>query len=94
MKIRSLLCVLSVLFRLASAWAAGQEESGDYKVLVMGDAHFDAPEFHRTPPASDGRREKRSRFGSWPIMARRDSNAIVSMYTIMAFLIKIAKYIC
>ena len=61
MKIRSLLCVLSILFRLAPAWAAGQGESGDYKVLVMGDAHFDAPEFHRTPPASDGRRHERSR---------------------------------
>ena len=61
MKIRSLLCVLSILFILASAGAAGQGEPGDYKVLVMGDAHFDAPEFHRTPPASDGRRHERSR---------------------------------
>jgi len=61
MKIRGLLCVLSVLFCLVSAWAAGQGRAGGYRVLVMGDAHFDAPEFHRTPPATDGRKQERSR---------------------------------
>ena len=64
MKFRNLLWILPVLLGFASAVAAPRPWEGDgtsYKVLVMGDAHFDGMEFHKAPPATDGRKYERSR---------------------------------
>ena len=44
----------------------GEGNVRSYRVLVMGDAHFDAGEFHQTPPATDGRKSERERnFKMW-----------------------------
>ena len=64
MNIRSWLGILSVLLCLTSLSAGpkpGEGESGRYKVLVMGDAHFDAAEFHHAPPATEGKKSERDR---------------------------------
>ena len=53
----ALLC--SSLF--AAPIGPGEGAKTSYKVLVMGDAHFDAPEFHRIPPTTDARKNERSR---------------------------------
>ena len=39
----------------------GEGNGNSYKVLVMGDAHFDAEKFHAAPPASSGRKKERER---------------------------------
>ena len=64
MKFRNLLWVLSALLSFATAVAAPRPWEGDaksYKVLVMGDAHFDGAEFHKAPPQTDGRKSERGR---------------------------------
>ena len=68
MKIRSWLGILSALlcFAVSAEPKPGQGESERYKVLVMGDAHFDGEEFHKVPPATEGRKSERERnFKMW-----------------------------
>jgi len=69
MKIRNWFGILSALLcltALAAETKPGQGESKRYKVLVMGDAHFDSAEFHKSPPATDGRKSERERnFRMW-----------------------------
>jgi len=48
----------------ASATAFAPAES--YQVTVLGDIHFDAPEFHRNPAISEARqRERKRNFAMW-----------------------------
>ena len=65
MKIRILMRWLSMLLFFAAAAAdevkPGQGNSDRYKIIVMGDAHFDGMEFHQIPPATDGRKHERRR---------------------------------
>lgn len=64
MRFRCLSWILAALLGLATVCAAprpGEGESKSYKVLVMGDAHFDSEEFHQTKPATDGRKHERGR---------------------------------
>ena len=65
MKIRVLMRWLSMLLFFAAAAAdevkPGQGESKSYKIMVMGDAHFDGMEFHKAKPATDGRKHERGR---------------------------------
>ena len=63
MKFRSWLWLLSALLCLTSA-AEVNPAKGDaksYKIIVMGDAHFDAMEFHKTLPQTSGRKFERGR---------------------------------
>jgi hypothetical protein len=53
--------VLLCLTALQAETKPGQGESKHYKVMVMGDAHFDAPEFHHAPPANESRKSERER---------------------------------
>ncbi|MBP5531546.1 MAG: metallophosphoesterase [Lentisphaeria bacterium] len=64
MKIRAWFGILSALLCLTVVSAGakpGEGASDSYKVLVMGDAHFDSGEFHKAPPSTDGRKGERNR---------------------------------
>lgn len=64
MKIRNWLRALSALLFFTAGAAeprTGQGDTKSYKVLVMGDAHFDAMEFHKSPPQTGGRKYERGR---------------------------------
>ena len=64
MKIRIWFGILSAWLCLTAVSAEttpGEGPSDSYKVLVMGDAHFDSGEFHKAPPATDGRKNERGR---------------------------------
>ena len=64
MKIRHRLWIWSALLCLTTAFAAPRPGEGNaeaYKVLVMGDAHFDGVEFHKAPPPTSGKKYERGR---------------------------------
>ena len=63
MKFRSWLWLLSALLCLTSAAEVkpAQGDAKSYKIIVMGDAHFDAMEFHKTLPQTSGRKYERGR---------------------------------
>ena len=64
MKFRNLMWILSALLSFATAVASPRPWEGDgksYKVLVMGDAHFDGEAFHKAPPQTSGRKSERNR---------------------------------
>lgn len=65
MSFRRWLWLLSTLLCLATAVAAeikpAKGDTGSYKIVVMGDAHFDSEEFHRTKPSTSGKKYERSR---------------------------------
>jgi len=64
MKIRGWLGILTALFCLCVAAAEPRPGRGDgksYKVLVMGDAHFDGLAFHKVPPQTGGKKYERGR---------------------------------
>ena len=64
MKFRVWSWILPAMLGLATVFAAPRPDEGDgksYKVLVMGDAHFDGMEFHKAPPQTGGRKYERGR---------------------------------
>ena len=64
MKFRSWLWLLSALLCLTSVSAEVRPAKGDaksYKIVVMGDAHFDNMEFHKAAPPTSGKKYERSR---------------------------------
>ena len=57
---------LCIGISLQSAPKPGQGDGGAYKVLVFGDLHYDAGEFHHSPPPTVNRKKERERnFKMW-----------------------------
>ena len=62
MKVRVISVFLFAIGVVLGASERGEGSGGSsYRVLVLGDLHFDGEEFHRAPPASVNKRKERER---------------------------------